>query len=110
MLFPGDRGVLWHGSMQSFLDFLGLGSQHRREAYPNSPSQGGSLLFFLLPPPYLKDPLPNCHSFPPMLKALPVLFNCPPPSLALSPGGPDCTRGSVLGMPLEAFALMALWA
>lgn len=53
MLFPGDRGVLWHGSMQSFLDFLGLGSQHRREAYPNSPSQGGSLLFFFFAFPSL---------------------------------------------------------
>lgn len=37
MLFTGDRGVPWHGSIQSFLDSLGLGSQRPGEGSPQQP-------------------------------------------------------------------------
>lgn len=74
MLFPGDRGVLWRESMQSFLDFLGLGSQRRREAYPNSPSQGGSLLLFFAFPSLPQRSSSQLSFFPSNAKSSPSAF------------------------------------
>lgn len=89
MLFPG-QDVLWAGVSAEL---------------PRLPRTGGMLIptaaskdvryrsLFLLHPPHPRGPLSSHHSFPSRQKALLMPFWCLPPSLALSPGGPDCTRG-----------------